>query len=282
MPRSKNRDLYEGTFKPDQAIFQKTPISILEELFPMQAIYSWAVARNVGCSDLYRCRVNVRNNTMGESISFSKKVAKHQAALDALLNLVKYRGDKNLEVFIRKYAFGGSEVLNYANGHQESYSCIENYSRGRSISRSRSTNRSRSRARSANRSRSRARSRSRSRPRSNYRSRSACRSEHQPYNFVDREWNEDISSISQRSRTPENNVLLNTDPVGFLDNECKLVNNPGPEYSQPFYNDLENNYVVYATLGPYTCEGYGVTAEEAKKDAATSVLNSIFFDDQVE
>lgn len=50
-------------FDPGLQIFQKTPVTVLEELFPKRAVYSWAVARNYGCADLFRCRVTVPNCT---------------------------------------------------------------------------------------------------------------------------------------------------------------------------------------------------------------------------
>uniref|UniRef100_T1HFM0 Uncharacterized protein n=1 Tax=Rhodnius prolixus TaxID=13249 RepID=T1HFM0_RHOPR len=61
--RRKNRTKIQEFFDPGLQIFQKTPVTVLEELFPKRAVYSWAVARNYGCADLFRCRVTVPNCT---------------------------------------------------------------------------------------------------------------------------------------------------------------------------------------------------------------------------
>lgn len=269
---SKSQDFFDSGMK----IFQKTPITVLEELFPNRTTYTWAVARNYGCADLFRCRVRIPNCS-GESTSFSKKIAKHQAALEVLINLQKHSGNRDLENFIRNYVCGGSTILCLRSTNpralsQESFDF--QFQRNR---RSRSSARSRSRSRARSRSRSRARSISRSRSQINEggnqrRSRSRSKSRGRSP-FCGR----DMDGAFPK-KFPPMAVRSKTDAVKFLEEECKLAGIPGPQYSQHFRVRANGDLVVYASLGPFTSEGTGTTRELAKQAAAAALIDSFYID----
>uniref|UniRef100_T1HFJ0 DRBM domain-containing protein n=1 Tax=Rhodnius prolixus TaxID=13249 RepID=T1HFJ0_RHOPR len=203
----------------------------------------------------------------GESISFSKKIAKHQAALEALINVQKYTGNRDLENFIRSYVCGGASILCLKSifpGQEKidfQYEGIE----GRRRSRSRARSCSRSRARS----RSRAKSSSRCGNEGQRRSRSCSRARgRSPFRGSDK-----FGGGCQMACAP----MGETNAVKCLEEECKLSGIPAPEYS-PHFQGRTGELVVVAKLGPFTSKGTGKTRESAKQAAAAALIDS-FFDD---
>ncbi|XP_073970162.1 uncharacterized protein [Rhodnius prolixus] len=291
--RRKNRTKIQEFFDPGLQIFQKTPVTVLEELFPKRAVYSWAVARNYGCADLFRCRVTVPNCT-GESISFSKQIAKHQAALETLINLQKYSGNRDLENFIRSYVCGGSSIFCLKSifpGQENVNFAYEGTERSRSRTRGRNRSRTRPPSRCipqvGNEGQKRSRSCSRTRGRSSFcgsdislagpptdeqsqrRSRSCSRARgRSPFHGSDK-----FGGGCQMACAP----MGETNAVKCLEEECKLSGIPAPEYS-PHFQGRTGEWVVVAKLGPFTSKGFGMTRELAKQAAAAALIDSFFME----